>query len=229
MHSEGQEGTKGRKEKRSLSRCGLLFDCLIRLDCMRRNLKKKSQNKRECKVSNCKSSLLQLQSNGAQDLLAIHQTSSVFLSCWDVSRNMYDFVIVGAGLVGSAAAKYICKLSPGSRVCLVGPNEPSKQERTLESGRRVFGAHDDEGRITRTLGTNSVWAKLANRSIKRYRAIERESGVSFFSEVCTMVYSSIIMVMVQVDLDLVPFVFKFVDQLCSAASPINVLPDDRVW
>ena len=86
-------------------------------------------------------------------------------------------------MIGSATAKYICELSPGSRVCLVGPDEPSAKERTLTSGRRVFGAHADEGRITRTLATDPVWAKLAKRSIGRYRSIEKESGVSFFSEV----------------------------------------------
>ena len=35
----------------------------------------------------------------------------------------YDLCVVGAGLIGSAAAKHASQLSPSS-VCLIGPSEP---------------------------------------------------------------------------------------------------------
>ena len=36
----------------------------------------------------------------------------------------YDIVVVGAGMIGSAAAKYITTQGQNLRVCLVGPTEP---------------------------------------------------------------------------------------------------------
>ncbi len=36
----------------------------------------------------------------------------------------YDICVVGAGMIGSAAAKYIVKQNPGLRVALIGPTEP---------------------------------------------------------------------------------------------------------
>ena len=36
---------------------------------------------------------------------------------------VYDICVVGAGMIGSAAARHISKHS-GVRVCLVGPSEP---------------------------------------------------------------------------------------------------------
>lgn len=37
--------------------------------------------------------------------------------------NMYDLCIVGAGMVGSAAAKYASSDNK-RQICLIGPNEP---------------------------------------------------------------------------------------------------------
>ncbi|WP_443333176.1 FAD-dependent oxidoreductase [Streptomyces sp. CB03234] len=45
-----------------------------------------------------------------------------------------------------------------------------------------FGAHHDESRIARRLGWDRVWGALDTRSAARYRDIEAESGVAFFSE-----------------------------------------------
>ena len=38
----------------------------------------------------------------------------------------YDVCIVGAGLVGSAAARWLSRY-PGIKVCLAGPLEPTKE------------------------------------------------------------------------------------------------------
>ncbi|XP_033725915.1 monomeric sarcosine oxidase-like [Pecten maximus] len=92
---------------------------------------------------------------------------------------MYDLCVIGAGLIGSAAARH-ASLQNNTRVCLIGPDEP--QERSLESPREIFGAHYDEGRITRCSDPDPVWAALAQRSINRYRELERASGVVFYVE-----------------------------------------------
>ena len=88
----------------------------------------------------------------------------------------FQYAIVGRGLTGAAAARHLAEQVPG--VVLIGPDEPV--ERATHQG--VFGSHYDEGRITRTIDPDENWARLANRSIARYRDIEARSGVSFFSE-----------------------------------------------
>ena len=37
---------------------------------------------------------------------------------------LYDVCIVGAGMIGSAAARSICAIDPALKVCLIGPAEP---------------------------------------------------------------------------------------------------------
>ena len=88
----------------------------------------------------------------------------------------FDFVVVGRGMMGAAAARHLSR--PGARVALVGPGEPADRKR--HDG--VFSSHYDSGRITRTIDGDPDWALLANRSIARYRAIEAESGIPFYSE-----------------------------------------------
>ncbi|XP_071484901.1 monomeric sarcosine oxidase-like isoform X2 [Diadema antillarum] len=94
---------------------------------------------------------------------------------------MYDVCVVGAGMVGSAAAKWLSQQAD-IKVCLIGPQEPEGEEWN-SADREIFGCHYDEGRITRELDHDSVWATLARRSIQRYKDIERESGLKFYEEV----------------------------------------------
>ncbi|MDO6963525.1 NAD(P)/FAD-dependent oxidoreductase [Rhizobium alvei] len=86
------------------------------------------------------------------------------------------FAIVGRGMMGAAAARHLAE--SGASVVLIGPDEPV--ERQHHQG--VFASHYDEGRITRTIDPDETWARLANRSIARYRDIEARSGISFFGE-----------------------------------------------
>jgi sarcosine oxidase len=88
----------------------------------------------------------------------------------------FQYAIVGRGLTGSAAARHLAEQVSG--VVLVGPDEPA--QRSTHDG--VFGSHYDEGRITRTIDPDETWARLANRSIQRYRDLEARSGIGFFSE-----------------------------------------------
>eukprot|EP00117_Sycon_ciliatum_P047984 scpid91060/ scgid3872/ len=99
----------------------------------------------------------------------------------------YDYAIVGAGLIGSACAKYVSQsLSDEKSVCLIGPDPPSAAERQAGSTRIAFGADDDEGRIV-TCDTISdpLGAALARKTIARFGQIQASTGVQFFSEVRT--------------------------------------------
>lgn len=88
-----------------------------------------------------------------------------------------DVVVVGAGMFGSAAAKYLSRAGAG--VTVIGPPEPA-----LRAGACLpeFGAHYDEARIVRRLGWDHVWGTLDTRSAERMRDIEREAGAEFFHE-----------------------------------------------
>ncbi|MDO1584507.1 NAD(P)/FAD-dependent oxidoreductase [Rhizobium oryzicola] len=94
----------------------------------------------------------------------------------------FKYIIVGRGMMGAAAARHLTRWTDG--VALLGPDEPAD----ARTHRGVFGSHYDEARITRTIDPDGVWALLANRSIARYRDLEKESGVDFYHEVgCLMV------------------------------------------
>ncbi|WP_337266996.1 NAD(P)/FAD-dependent oxidoreductase [Oryzifoliimicrobium ureilyticus] len=88
----------------------------------------------------------------------------------------FKTIVVGRGMMGAAAAKYLARSSDG--VAVIGPDEP--EDRVSHQG--VFGSHYDEGRITRTIDRDHDWAMLANRSIARYAGIAEESDIAFFTE-----------------------------------------------
>lgn len=89
----------------------------------------------------------------------------------------YKYIVIGRGMMGAAAARHLALQTDG--VALIGPTEPADHA----SHKGVFASHYDEGRITRTIDPDPVWAKLANRSIARYGEIARDSGVDFYHEV----------------------------------------------
>ncbi len=89
----------------------------------------------------------------------------------------YDYIVVGRGLCGSAAARHL--VQPNLKVALVGPSEPASRQ----AHQGVFASHYDEGRITRIIDPNPVWALLAKRAISRYSQLEEVSGIHFYYEV----------------------------------------------
>lgn len=90
--------------------------------------------------------------------------------------DLYDTAVIGAGMIGSSAARYLPHYTTQPNV-LIGPRE----DQSCEGG--VYGAWFDEGRITRVFDFSATWRKLATTSIERYRSIEQQSGIKFFSEV----------------------------------------------
>lgn len=89
------------------------------------------------------------------------------------SEIMYDVAVVGAGMFGSAAAKYLA--AAGLRTLIIGADEP--QDWQEHDG--VFGSHYDEARITRIVDPDPYWGELAARSIEQYPVIEKQSGIKF--------------------------------------------------
>ncbi|MDH4439771.1 MAG: FAD-binding oxidoreductase [Rhizobium sp.] len=89
----------------------------------------------------------------------------------------FKTIVVGRGMMGAAAARYLALAGDG--VAVIGPDEPKDWPR--HDG--VFASHYDEARITRTIDSDPVWARMANRSIARYGAISEESGIDFYREV----------------------------------------------
>lgn len=84
-----------------------------------------------------------------------------------------DIAVVGAGMIGAAAALALAEA--GYSTVLIGPDEPSDKR----SHDGVFASHYDEGRITRVLDADPLWARWAAESIARYGEIEEISGIAF--------------------------------------------------
>lgn len=82
---------------------------------------------------------------------------------------MKDVTVIGAGLIGSAAARHLAE--SGSSVTLINAAEGNAV--------RVHASHYDEARITRRLGPNTIWSDLASEAMQRYRDIEMRSGIRF--------------------------------------------------
>ncbi len=88
----------------------------------------------------------------------------------------FEIAVIGAGLFGSAAARHLSAALDG--VALIGPGEPPDRQR--HSG--VFASYHDETRLTRVVDPSLIWGTLAKRSVARYRDLERESGIRFYTE-----------------------------------------------
>lgn len=87
---------------------------------------------------------------------------------------MFDFLVIGKGLMGTAVAKYLSEES--TNVAVLGPDEPTDWAK--HEG--VFASHYDQGRITRQLSKDIIWSTLAQRAIRQYAEIEARSGIRFY-------------------------------------------------
>lgn len=90
-----------------------------------------------------------------------------------MSEISYDVAVVGAGMFGSAAARYLS--AAGLQTLVIGPAEPENWQ--ARDG--VFASHYDEARITRVVDPDPLWGELAVRSIEQYPLIEEQSGIRF--------------------------------------------------
>ncbi len=97
-------------------------------------------------------------------------------------EEVFDVAVIGAGMFGSAAAKYLSRA--GARTIVLGPVEPPPG---VGVDHRALGAYFDEARITRRLGWDEVWGATDSTSLARFRDIEAESGIAFFHECGSLV------------------------------------------
>jgi sarcosine oxidase len=88
----------------------------------------------------------------------------------------FDVIVVGAGLMGSAAARHLAL--DGASVALIGPDEPVQKH----DHHGVFASHYDAARITRKLDSRQNWARFSQAAIRRYGAIERAGDTRFFTD-----------------------------------------------
>ncbi len=95
---------------------------------------------------------------------------------------LMDVIVVGAGLIGSAAAKYLAEA--GHRVTVFASPEPDPDSLagSYDGATGPLASHYDEGRITRITDRSTYWADAARRSIEQYRSIEERSGIGFYTE-----------------------------------------------
>jgi sarcosine oxidase len=96
--------------------------------------------------------------------------------------DIFDVVVVGAGMFGAAAARHLS--ATGADLMVVGPAEP---EDKATASQHAFGAYFGEARITRRLGWDEVWGVTDARSFERYHDIEVNSGIPFFHECGSLV------------------------------------------
>lgn len=85
----------------------------------------------------------------------------------------YEFAVVGRGMIGSAAGRYLSRLS--SSVAIFGEAEPGD----LSSHDGSFASHYDSSRFYRVIDQTRQWALMADRARARYGELEEESGIRF--------------------------------------------------
>ena len=85
---------------------------------------------------------------------------------------MFEFVVIGKGLMGSAAGRY---LSQAAETLIIGQDEPA--DWATHDG--VFASHYDQGRIVYQLGKDDVWAHLGIASLAQYDGLQAQSGIRF--------------------------------------------------
>ncbi len=89
----------------------------------------------------------------------------------------YKFIVVGNGLMGSAAARYLSQWS--DRVALIGPSEPADHRH--HNG--VFSSHYDEGRLAHKHSQDPIWSVISREAVQTYEQLQTQSGLQFHGPV----------------------------------------------
>ncbi|MXV51504.1 FAD-dependent oxidoreductase [Pedobacter sp. HMF7647] len=84
----------------------------------------------------------------------------------------FDILVIGKGLVGSAAAKYLS--GSAGKVAVIGADEPGESKSSL-----VYASHYDQARVQRIVGKDEVWTRLNFDSTEQYESIQKKSGIHF--------------------------------------------------
>ena len=89
----------------------------------------------------------------------------------------FEYIVIGNGLFGSAAARYLSQESKD--VAVIGPDEP-KDELTHDD---VYASHYDERRMVRILGRSRIRSEIGRMAMDNYRMLEEKSGIPFYEPV----------------------------------------------
>lgn len=89
----------------------------------------------------------------------------------------YEFIVIGNGLMGSAAAHYLSQWSKA--VALIGPSEPADHSR--HNG--VFSSHYDEGRLAHKYSQDPIWSVISQAAVQTYGPLQAQSGLQFHGPV----------------------------------------------
>src|SRR6478736_5734911 len=88
---------------------------------------------------------------------------------------IFDTIVIGKGLMGAAAAKYLS--SSGQNIAIIGADEPSDVNTAT-----VYSSHYDQGRLQRIVGRDEVWTRLNIDSAKAYSQLQNETRIEFHYE-----------------------------------------------
>ena len=100
------------------------------------------------------------------------------------AKRTFQTIVIGAGLMGSAATRYLSAWGDG--VAVIGPAEP--QDEASHTG--VFASHYDQARLTVRLTKDVTWSRIARHAMDKYRELEAASGVSFYRPVGRLLVES---------------------------------------
>ena len=84
---------------------------------------------------------------------------------------MFDYLVIGKGLMGAAATRYLSQASPN--VAVIGPDEPPNP--ATHAG--LFGAHYDQARIiSQAINREPIWASLSRHTLTQLPQLEAILG-----------------------------------------------------
>lgn len=96
----------------------------------------------------------------------------------------FEYVVVGNGLFGSAATRYVSRESKD--VAVIGPDEP--RDELNHDG--VYSSHYDARRLVRLLGRSTIRSEIGRMAMNNYRMLEECSGISFYEPVGYLIANS---------------------------------------
>lgn len=96
----------------------------------------------------------------------------------------FEYIVIGNGLFGSAATRYLSQRSKD--VAVIGPGEP-KDELTHDG---VFASHYDERRLVRIIGRSKIRSELGRLAMDNYRMLEEKSGIPFYEPIGYLIVNS---------------------------------------